>query len=260
MTSQQSKRIWMDMHRPVVTLLTDFGLEDAYVAQIKARILSSIPDVKLVDITHSLPPFGVIPAGWLLSTSYPYFPRGSIHLCVVDPGVGTSRAVLAILKDGHAFVGPDNGVFSFLYPAQSVIEVTWRPSGNISGTFHGRDIFAPVVVELLKYVPPQTLGRPFGKPVIIDVSRDMVVHVDRFGNVVTNIEGSRLKAGCTLTVGEKKISRVAESYAGIPPGELGLIVGSASTVEVAANRVSAASLLGAEAGMPVRFEPRASQE
>lgn len=121
------------MDRPIVTLLTDFGLSDAYVAQLKAAILSRVDAVELVDITHGVEPFGILQAGWLLGTTYGHFPRGSIHLCVVDPGVGTSRAALIVLKDGHAFVGPDNGVFSFIYPAEQVIEVTWRPSTPVSG-------------------------------------------------------------------------------------------------------------------------------
>ena len=246
------------MSRPVFSLLTDFGLEDAYVAQLKAVILSQVPDVELVDITHSIPPFGLLSAGWLLHTSYAFFPRGSIHLCVVDPGVGTSRPILAVLKDGHAFVGPDNGVFSFLFPAEQVIEITWKPLGPLSSTFHGRDIMAPVVVELLKYTPPQSLGRPASNPVRLDVAKDMVVHIDRFGNVVTNVHGSRLQDGCSLVVGGKRVHRIVESFAGIPPGEPALIVGSALTVEVAANRESAAVLLGAKAGMPVRLIPPGS--
>ncbi len=246
------------MSRPVVTLLTDFGLEDAYVAQIKAVLLSQVPDVELVDITHNIPPFSTLSAGWLLHTSYAFFPRGSVHLCVVDPGVGTSRSILAVLKGGHAFVGPDNGVFSFLYPAEQVIEITWKPPGPLSSTFHGRDIMAPVVVELLKYTPPQSLGRLTSEPVQLDVSQDMVVHVDRFGNVITNIEGSRLQAGCSLEVGERRVRRIAESFADIPSGEPALIVGSAGTVEVAANRGSAAALLGAVAGMPARLIPPGS--
>ena len=245
------------MSRPVVTLLTDFGLEDAYVAQLKARILSQVPDVELVDITHSIRPFQVLSAGWLLSTAYAYFPRGSIHLCVVDPGVGTSRSILAVLKDGHAFVGPDNGVFSFLYPADRVIEVTWRPETPISKTFHGRDICAPVVVELLRYAPPQGLGRILAEPVTLDVSRDMVVHIDRYGNVVTNIEGARWAQGSVLVVGEKRISRFVESFADLEPQTPGLIIGSAFTIEVVANRFSAAGLLRAEIGMPVEFEASA---
>jgi len=248
------------MSRPVVTLLTDFGLEDAYVAQLKAVILSQVPDVELVDIAHGIPPFGTLSAGWLLHTSYAFFPRGSIHLCVIDPGVGTSRRVLAVLKGGHAFVGPDNGVFSFLFPADQVIEITWKPPGPLSSTFHGRDIMAPVVAELLRYTPPQSLGRPASKPVQIDVARDMVVHVDRFGNVVTNIEGSRLQEGCSLAVGEKKVDRIVETFAGIPSGEPALIIGSAMTVEVAANRESAAALLGARAGMPAKLIPPGSYE
>ncbi len=145
-----------------MTFMSDFGLEDAYVAQVKARVLSRMPDACIVDITHGVRPYDIISAAWLLSTSFSYFPEGSIHLCVVDPGVGTSRAALAVRKGGHIFVGPDNGIFSFLYPAQEVIETIWRPEGPVSRTFHGRDLFAPVVAEIMEGVPLESLGPPTG--------------------------------------------------------------------------------------------------
>jgi S-adenosylmethionine hydrolase len=248
------------MDRPIVTLLTDFGLNDAYVAQLKAAILSRVDTVELVDITHGVEPFGILQAGWLLGTTYGHFPRGSTHLCVVDPGVGTSRAALIVLKEGHAFVGPDNGVFSFLYPAERVIEVTWRPGTPVSRTFHGRDLFAPVAAELLRKTRPETLGRPLNDPVALDVSRDLIVHADRFGNLVTNVSAFRWKEGGALVVGETRIGRTAGTFEGAGAKEPAVIVGSAGTLEVALNRGSAAELLGAGAGTPVRLEPPASQE
>lgn len=239
----------------MITFLSDFGLEDAYVAQVKARILSARPDAVIVDITHQAFPYDIRSAAWLLHTSWPYFPSGTIHLCVVDPGVGTQRPVLAIRKEGRFFIGPDNGVFSFIYPGQTVTEVTWRPETSIAATFHGRDVFAPVVVEILKGKVPEDLGHPFDKPVSFDISHDMVVHIDRFGTLVTNIDERKLKQGCAVIVGGRRIDRIAKTFADIPSGEAALIRGSASTVEIAANRSRAADILQAKTGMEVVFEP-----
>ncbi len=243
------------MGRRIITFTSDFGLEDAYVAQVKARILSLADDACIVDIAHGVHPYGIVSAAWLLSTSFAYFPAGSVHLCVVDPGVGTSRAVLAVQKKGHFFVGPDNGVFSFLYPAQEVIEILWRPGGPVSRTFHGRDLFAPVAAEILKGAHPESLGQTMDTPEAFDISRDMVVHIDRFGTVITNIPCGKLKDGCSVTIGGRKVDRIAGTFSDIPPGELALVCGSASTVEIAANRIGAAGILGADAGMDILFEP-----
>lgn len=247
------------MNRPLMTFISDFGLEDAYVAQVKARILSASPDAVIVDVTHTVSPYDILSAAWILFTSYGYFPAGSIHLCVVDPGVGTSRPAAAIRKGGHTFVGPDNGIFSFLYPAEEATEILWRPQGFISSTFHARDVFAPAVLEIMKGVAPNLLGRPLDNPVRFDAAKDMVVHIDRFGTVITNIACSKLRRGCAVLVGKTRIDRVAETFSEIPPGEPALLCGSASTIEIAANRMRAADLLGAEAGMEVLFEPYSLQ-
>ncbi|HNY66838.1 MAG TPA: SAM-dependent chlorinase/fluorinase [Deltaproteobacteria bacterium] len=239
------------MGERIVTFLSDFGLQDGYVAQVKARLLSLAPGTAIVDITHEVAPYGITSAAWILSTSYPYFPPGSIHLCVVDPGVGTARSVLAARKGDHLFVGPDNGVFSFIYPADSVTRVDWRPAGPVSPTFHGRDLFAPVVGELLRGAQPESLGSCLEKPVSFDTSRDMVAHIDRFGTLVTTIPCARLRDGCSLLVGGVSIRTVAQTFADIPQGGLALICGSAGTVEVAADRGSAAQVLGAKVGMEV---------
>lgn len=244
----------------IVTFLSDFGTGDGYVAQVKARILSLCPGTMIVDITHEVCSYDAMSAGWILSTSYRYFPPGGIHLCIVDPGVGTSRAVLAVEKGGHVFVGPDNGVFSFLYPADSVTSVDWRPEGPVSPTFHGRDVFAPVVGEILKGALPLSLGHELRRPVSLDLSRDMIVHVDTFGTLITNIPCARLCDGCSLWVGGARISHVARTFADIPNGELALVCGSAGTVEVAMNMGSAADLLGADVGREVLFEEAAQRE
>ena len=238
----------------VVTFLSDFGLADAYVAQVKARILSAAEDTLVVDITHEIPSYEIISAAWLLYTSYAFFKEGTVHLAIVDPGVGTERNSIAVKKQGHIFIGPDNGIFSFLYPADEVIEVTWRPDGPISHTFHGRDIFAPVVVKALDDPTCKGLGPALDDPVTIDVKRPMVVHIDKFGNVVTSIECPCMKPGMVLQVEKIRIDRIAGTFADIPEGELALVCGSANTIEIAANRNSAAQMIGACVGMPVQVD------
>lgn len=239
---------------PVLTFLSDFGTRDAYVAQVKGVILSRVPDARILDISHEIEPFNTISAGWLLYTSYRYFPAGTVHLAVVDPGVGTDRAVLMVRKGGHVFVGPDNGLFSFLYPADEVAEVSWRPGGAVSPTFHGRDIFAPLVVKLLTGHGLGVPGKIKADPVCLDVNAPMVVHIDGFGNVITNISGERLSPGASVEVNGTTVTAVAGTFAEIPPGSLGLICGSAGTIEIAGRRARAVDIIGAKAGMIVSLE------
>ncbi len=236
---------------PLLTFLSDFGSRDAYAAQVKAVILSKVPEAKIVDISHEVEPFNLVSAGWLLFTSYRYFPAGTVHLAVVDPGVGTARAVLLVRKGGHVFVGPDNGLFSFLYPADEVVEVSWRPQGAVSPTFHGRDVFAPLVVKILTGHGLGVPGEPKTDPICLDVAAPMVVHIDGFGNVITNIPCGRLSSGGSVEVNGTVVNAGAETFADIPPGSLGLICGSAGTIEIVASRARASEVLGAKTGMMV---------
>jgi S-adenosylmethionine hydrolase len=235
----------------VVTLLSDFGLKDAYVAQVKAVILSGVPNARIIDITHDIAPFNVISAGWLLAKSFRFFPPGTVHLVVVDPGVGTGRAILTMRKEEHVFVGPDNGIFSFLYPADDVREVTWRPLGAVSSTFQGRDILAPLVVKILSGHGLPIPGMPKADPVVLDVKSPMVVHIDTFGNVITNIECDHLRQRCLISISGNDIDHVVNSFAEVPQGKIGLICGSASTVEIVANQANAAEIIGARVGMSI---------
>ena len=238
-----------------MTFLSDFGLKDAYVAQVKAVILSRVPDAVVIDITHEIPPFGIISAGWLLATSFRHFPTGTIHLAVVDPGVGTNRAILALRKEGHVFIGPDNGLFSFLYPSEEILEITWRPEGPVSATFHGRDTFAPLVV---RFLTGHGLGAPGilrKDPVRFETSLPMVAHIDVFGNVITNIGCDRLGEGTAMTVNSCVIRKICNSFSEIPEGDMGLICGSAGTIEIAANRARASDMIGAQVGMAVSINP-----
>ena len=245
--------------KKVVTFLSDFGMSDAYVAQVKARILSSAHDVCIVDITHDVDSYAVLSGAWLLFTTYTFFPKGTVHLAVIDPGVGSPRAVIIVKKAGHIFIGPDNGIFSFLYPADEVIEVTWRPEGVISPTFHARDIFAPVALKVLEDPACEGIGALLNDPVMFDVTKPMVVHIDKFGNVVTNIDCSVLKQRPTLVCGKKSIGCVCGTFSAIPDGGLALICGSSATIEIAANRESAAQMTGACVGMPIQLDFSDSQ-
>jgi hypothetical protein len=239
--------------KKILTFLSDFGVRDSYASQVKGRILSASPDVSIVDITHECERFGIIPGAWLLYTSWKYFPKNTVHLAVVDPGVGTDRAILVLEKDGHFFIGPDNGIFSFIYPAEKVFEITWRPKAEISPTFHARDIMAPVSAMILNGVQPATLGIPKKDAVSFDAGAPMVVYIDGFGNVITNIGFESLN-GCGVTVNGTFTGRVAATYCDIAEGEIALIKGSAGTVEISANMRSAADILKARAGMPVMIE------
>jgi hypothetical protein len=241
--------------RPLVSFLSDFGLKDAYVAQVKAVILSHIPGASIIDITHDIEPFQIISAAWLLSTSWRFFPLGTVHLAVVDPGVGTGRGILAMRKGGHLFIGPDNGIFSFLYPSEEILAITWRPQGALSSTFHGRDIFAPLVVKVLSDHVLSELGIPRTDPVSFDVKAPMVVHIDTFGNVITNIGCDRLGPGTSLVVNGTTVSTVSGTFADIPLGTVGLICGSEGTIEIVANRARASDTIGARVGMMVSIVP-----
>lgn len=236
--------------KKILTFLSDFGVKDSYASQVKGRILSTAPDVSIIDITHDCERYDIIAGAWLLHTSWRHFPKNTVHLAVVDPGVGTDRAMLAVEKDGHFFIGPDNGIFSFIYPAEKVFEITWRPKAEISPTFHARDIMAPVSAMILNGVQPAALGAPGKEAVSFDVKAPMVVHVDGFGNVITNIGFESLN-GCGVTVNGTFTGKAAATYSDITEGEIALIKGSAGTVEISANMRSAADIIKARTGMPV---------
>jgi len=234
----------------LLSFLSDFGLADGYVAQVKARILSAVQDLTIVDITHDLEAYDILSGAWLLYTTYPTFPEGTVHLAVVDPGVGTSRRALIVEKTGHLFVGPDNGIFSFLYPARSVIDITWRPQGAIAPSFHGRDLFAPVAIGLLSGATALELGNAITDPIRLDVASPQVVHIDRYGNIVTNITPGQLQDHALVLHGHV-IRNLVTTFGDLSQDDLGLIVGSAGTIEIVARQAHAARRLGARVGMPV---------
>ncbi|MDQ6671223.1 MAG: SAM-dependent chlorinase/fluorinase [Chloroflexota bacterium] len=251
---------------PLITLLTDFGLADTYVGQVKGAILAVAPGATLVDLTHTVPPQDIQAGAFLLWSAVEPFPAGSVHLAVVDPGVGSSRRGIALRSArGDLFVGPDNGL---LLPAVErlggcslaveLIDPTyWRSS--LSSTFHGRDVFGPVAGHLAAGLPLESLG-----PAIGDLQPSLgmpephglegqVVHIDTFGNLVTNLPASALGGHVQVRVGEHVVP-VAGQYVAVPSGALLALIGSAGLVEVAAREGSAAAMTGAGRGTPVRIE------
>ncbi len=258
------------MSRGVITLITDFGTQDGYVGTMKGVMLKISPEVRLVDITHEIPPRDIFHAGFVLRNSYRYFPDGSIHLAVVDPGVGSKRKAILVKTDNHFFIGPDNGVFTFVYESEEirrVVQLTEKRYflSDVSNTFHGRDIFAPVAAHLSLGVPLEDLGDPCNDVVRIDIpkpdiKRDgvkgILFYVDRFGNLVSNIrEGllpeSNLRRRCKVLVGEEVIDGIKESYSEVNEGETLALFGSSGYLEISVRDRNARERLGLGKGTDV---------
>ena len=256
------------MRRGLVTLLTDFGLADPFVGIVKGVILGINPEVALVDLTHEIPLHDVLAGALALEAVIPYFPPGTIHLAVVDPGVGGERRPLAVQAAGHSFVGPDNGLFTFLWDCPDVVAVACsNPAYHlpaVSRTFHARDLFAPVAAHLSLGVELARLGPPVEAPVRIprprprregDAESGEVLHVDRFGNLLTNLilpepfEGAEV----TVEVGGLQITGLSASYGSRRPGEAGVIVGSTGRLEIFVNGGNAREQLGVGRGASVRM-------
>lgn len=263
------------MPRPIITLTTDFGLNDHFVGTMKGVILDLEPDAEIVDISHAVQAFDVLDGAITISQAYSYFPAGTVHVVVVDPGVGTARRPITLTGDRHHFVAPDNGVLSMVYDREERLSVRHITAEHYfllprSSTFHGRDIFAPVAAYLAKGVDPARFGdevsdyvrfaAPRPKPADERTLRAIILKVDRFGNLITNITPQDLpalfdgKSGAfRITVaGKGQVSRMHTNYAEGAPGEVFAIVGSMGFLELAANRGSAAQLLGAGKGAEVQ--------
>jgi len=250
----------------IVSLLTDFGYADTYVGQMKASLLSVAPAVTLVDVTHAVPPQDVFGGAFLLWTAVAAFPPGTVHVAVVDPGVGSERrAIAARAARGDTFVGPDNGVLvpalELLGGCTEAVELRqpryWRPQP--SATFHGRDIFAPVAGHVSLGLPLRELGprvelaRPFELNVAAG-SLGEVVYVDGYGNLVTNIPAERLPPRYEVALGGRRIKQ-QRYYAAAQPGEPLALVGSSGLLEIAVRNDSAAAALHAGRGERVEVQP-----
>jgi S-adenosylmethionine hydrolase len=237
----------------------------------KGVMLSIDPGARIVDITHQVNPFEIMEAAFVLSEAYRYFPKKTVHLVVVDPGVGTSRRPLIAEAAGQYFVAPDNGVLSMVYSREKhkVRSITnekyfLKP---VSETFHGRDVFAPVAARLAKGMRPAAFGelcndylrQEFEKPVRTGkrVWSGTILKVDRFGNLITNFHVSEFAVVRTrpfaMNVGQQQVSQIARTYAESKPGEPVLIVGSSGFLEVAYNQESAARRIGCTVGSPVEL-------
>ncbi|WP_448562936.1 SAM hydrolase/SAM-dependent halogenase family protein [Trichothermofontia sp.] len=254
---------------PPITLLTDFGLQDSYVAVMKGVITGISPQIPVIDLTHQIPPQAIALARFHLLTAFPYFPAGTVHVVVVDPGVGSPRRAIAVkLTQGSVLVGPDNGVLGGViqqYPVQAAVTLTnpayWRVA-QPSATFHGRDIFAPVAAHLASGVPLSALGKAIAPATLIDLDlpvcqntatgvRGAVQAIDHFGNVITNIPATQLQDRPWQVVWRDQIIPPATTYSNVPPGSLLALIGSHGWLEIACHRGSAAGQLNAVLGETV---------
>jgi S-adenosyl-L-methionine hydrolase (adenosine-forming) len=258
----------------IITLTTDFGLTDHFVGAMKGVILEIAPEAQIIDISHAVQPFDILDGALTISQAYSYFPSDTVHMVIVDPGVGTARRPIILRGDRHNFVAPDNGVLSLIYdrePRMAVRHITaehyfLQPQSN---TFHARDIFSPVAAYLSKGIAPDRFGdeitdyvrfgAPRPKPVDERTLRGVVLKVDRFGNLITNItaqDAPQLFAGTAqgfkIAIGNKsQATRICSNYAEGAPGEVFGILGSMGFLEVATNRGSAVQLMGAGKGSEV---------
>ena len=252
----------------IITLTSDFGLLDPYVGIMKGVILSIAPIAQLVDLSHDIPPQDIDEAVYVLRSASPFFPRGTVHLAIVDPGVGSDRRALLVITERASFVGPDNGIFSFALdePGSQAWALDrpayWLP--EISRTFHGRDIFGPVAAHCACGISPAQLGTRIGDPVrrpALMAKRlgngeigGHVVHVDRFGNLISNIPVSWLgNAIWECQVGGERIVGPSQTYASAAPGELLLLISSNGTAEIAMREGNASQRLGVRAGAQLRL-------
>ncbi len=255
----------------LITLTTDFGLHDPFVGIMKGVILSINPEARLVDVAHQVKSFDVVDGALALIQSYPYFPSGTIHVVVVDPGVGSERRPILVATPTCHFVGPDNGVFSLVYERERAFEVRHVTVERyflkpVSQTFHGRDIFAPVAAWLSTGLAPETFGGlitdyvqvPLMKPERISagVTRGEVLRVDKFGNLITNFSPAHLpqQGRFRLVVKGYRVTRLVSSYAEGRGNGMVAIVGSTGFVEIAACQASAAEVLGAGKGTEIILE------
>ncbi len=242
------------MSRALVTLLTDFGTADGYVAEMKGVLLTGAREAVIIDVSHDLPPQDVEAGRLALARYWKRFPEGTIHIAVIDPGAGTGRGALAVESQRRFLVGPDNGLLSpaLLAPGARVVRLS--VSASASPTFHGRDVFAPAAVHLATGQAFDVLGEPVPDPVIrrtpephrtADGSIEgRVVTVDRFGNLVTNLVGVR---GGAITIAGRNVP-VRHTYADVKPGETVALVGSSGLLEIAVRDGNAAVLLGVARG------------
>jgi S-adenosylmethionine hydrolase len=257
---------------PLVTLTTDFGTADHFVGVMKGVIAAIAPRARVVDITHEVPPYEILEAAFIIGDAWRYFPKGTIHVVVIDPGVGSSRRPILAEAGGQFFVAPDNGVLSMVYSAAKakvrVITNAKLMAREVSRTFHGRDIFAPAAAHLARGVAPARFGKVIDdcifiadlKPVKLSKNcwRGMVFKADHFGNLITNFQIDEFPALTTrafeVRIGAQRIRRLALTFSEAPIGESVAVVGSSGYLEIVANQASAAKILGCGTRAPVELK------
>lgn len=256
-----------------IFLLTDFGTRDHYAGQVKAVILGIAPGATIVDLTHDATPFDAEHGAWLLETALPALPERAVVMAVVDPGVGSARREMVVPCGGRLFVGPDNGVLSAAFPGavrdgreanaldvRELCEPQFRRT-NVSNTFHGRDIFAPAAAHLSRGLDYRRLGPPVpgplvlppfgGEPAGFGELRGRVIHVDRFGNVITTIRAAQMFPTCTVEVAGRPIGSRVRTFADAPAGVPFCHADSSGFLAIALNRGNAAAELGIDRNDPV---------
>ncbi|MGQ9524978.1 MAG: SAM hydrolase/SAM-dependent halogenase family protein [Armatimonadota bacterium] len=258
---------------PVFALLTDFGTRDHYVAAMKGLLLSACPTASIVDISHDVLPQCILEGAFLLASAYPYMPEGTIHIAVVDPGVGSARRGLIVSAGERYFVAPDNGILGYVLAENPgwtayAIESPEFMLARVSATFHGRDVFAPAAVQIALGRSPSDAGPQITDPCVPEglfaqVQGDdiigRVIHVDRFGNLITNVPEGLLRswlagrdpAGAVLRAGAACAAGIRRYYAEVPTGETIALVGSSGRLELAVNGGSASERFGLDAGAAV---------
>jgi S-adenosylmethionine hydrolase len=253
---------------PIISLTTDFGVQDSYVAEMKAVLLTHCPDVRLVDVTHSIAPHDVLAASVTLERTLRVFPKGTIHVAVVDPGVGTARKLLLVEIKGQFVFCPDNGLITWpwrrLPNAARARELTWPP-GWESCTFHGRDILAPAAAMLASgqmHLGDLTAPDPI-EPQLLDVApaaedarKAVVIYVDHFGNATTNAPAEifHLKHPKAIRIKGKSIGPLRKTYAEVPSGKPLALIGSSGLLEVAIHQGDAGKRLGLKVGQPLTID------
>jgi S-adenosylmethionine hydrolase len=253
---------------PIVTLTTDFGLQDGFVGTLKGVILGICPSAQIVDISHDIPPQDILAAGLTLQRAYAYFPDGTVHVAVVDPGVGTSRRPIAIRACGQVFVGPDNGLFSFVFTESeernlpvALFHLTdaryWLL--ELSSTFHGRDLFSPVAAHLACGVELEEMGKPINDPVLIPFPKPSrtatgwqahIIAIDRFGNLATDLPAAWINepAKVAFHLAGREIRGLSSTYRDGPAGRLVALIDSEGRLEIAVACGSAARVTGVQVG------------
>ncbi len=253
------------MKSKIIALLTDFGTQDYFVGAMKGTILTINPAANIVDISHEIAPQSIKSASFILSACYKNFPKKTIFVAVVDPGVGSERRAILVATKDYFFIAPDNGLLKFVFEdcaitdvRASAFELTNKKffAAKVSATFHGRDVFVPVAAHLSNGVKPQEFGAEITDFIRLEENATPaeIIHIDRFGNLITNLRREDLPERFALEIGGKRIERLQNFYAEAETGEVFMITGSAGFLEIVAFQASARDLLNAEIGQKITVE------